>query len=242
MSQLRYSTPHGTLVTRSSSCIPYSEGLHGLLSRLDRERGVYLSSGYEYPGRYSRWDVASVAPLIEIVGRERTLCFRSLNTRGEVFLSCIAGWLSEHPHWADFVITETELKGELNPLAAKFPEEQRSKQPSPFSILRALVQEFGTAEDSRLALVGAFGYDLLLQFDPIALRLPREDQKTLHLFLCDDIYFMDRKKEVIERFEYDFSSGSRSASVLSSGESSGYCASGGRHSVGSRTGRVPGQG
>ncbi|MEO7145441.1 MAG: anthranilate synthase component I, partial [Bryobacteraceae bacterium] len=29
-------------------------------------------------------------------------------------------------------------------------------------------------------------------------------QKDLHLFLCDDIYFMDRKKERIERFRYDF--------------------------------------
>ena len=28
--------------------------------------------------------------------------------------------------------------------------------------------------------------------------------KDLHLFLCDDIYFMDRKKEQIERYQYDF--------------------------------------
>ncbi|HEY1241555.1 MAG TPA: anthranilate synthase component I, partial [Bryobacteraceae bacterium] len=28
--------------------------------------------------------------------------------------------------------------------------------------------------------------------------------KDLHLFLCDDIWFMDRKKEQIERFQYDF--------------------------------------
>ena len=37
----------------------------------------------------------------------------------------------------------------------------------------------------RLGLVGAFGYDLLLQFDPIAMHLPRDNAKTLHLFLCD---------------------------------------------------------
>ncbi len=28
--------------------------------------------------------------------------------------------------------------------------------------------------------------------------------KDLHLFLCDDISFMDRKKEIIERYRYDF--------------------------------------
>ena len=30
-------------------------------------------------------------------------------------------------------------------------------------------------------------------------------QKDIHLFLCDDICFMDRKKETIERYRYDFS-------------------------------------
>ena len=68
-----------------------------------------------------------------------------------------------------------------------------------------LIEEFRASDDPRLMLLGAFGYDLLLQFDPIKLRLPRENAKTLHLFLCDEIYFMDRKKEVIERFQYDFS-------------------------------------
>ena len=44
----------------------------------------------------------------------------------------------------------------------------------------------------------------MFQFDPIELRLPRGERKDLHLFLCDDIYFMDRKKEQIERYQYDF--------------------------------------
>src|SRR5438105_1645171 len=61
MPQLRYSTPHGIAVTRHSSKIHYARGLGQLLKQLDRKRGVYLSSGYEYPERYSRWDVASIA-------------------------------------------------------------------------------------------------------------------------------------------------------------------------------------
>ncbi len=204
MSQLQYTTPHGITVTRTSTLVPFANGLHQLLKRLDTERGVYLSSGYEYPGRYSRWDVAAVAPLIEIVGRGRSLTFSALNDRGRLFLLLVSEWLGKHPHWASFTSEPMRLQGELKPLDSKFSEEQRSKQPSPFSILRTLVSEFGSPEDSRLSLIGAFGYDLLLQFDPIPLRLPRHDAKTLHLFLCDEIYFMDRKKEVIERFEYDF--------------------------------------
>ena len=168
-------------------------------------RGVYLSSGYEYPERYSRWDVASVASPIEIVGRSRELEIRALNERGEVLVALLGNLLRDHPHWEAFEQNHRLLRGNLKPLADRFPEEERSKQPSAFSILRTLIQEFRHPDDSRLALIGAFGYDLLLEFDPIPLRLPRPAQKHLHLFLCDDIYFMDRKREVIEHFEYDFS-------------------------------------
>lgn len=204
MSQLRYMTPHGITVTRTTSKIPFERGLKSLLGQLDHKRGVYLSSGYEYPERYSRWDVASIAPPLEIIGRGRQMEFRALNQRGEVLLQLLAKILETHPHWDAFQQSKELLQGTLKPLAKSFPEEERSKQPSPFSILRTLVQEFKNEQDSRLGLIGAFGYDLLLEFDPIHLRLPRDKQKSLHLFLCDDIYFVDRKKELIERFRYDF--------------------------------------
>ena len=214
MAQLSYTTPHGITVTRTSSKISFARGLDKLLKELDTKRGIYLSSGYEYPGRYSRWDVGSVAPCLEIVGRERTLMLHPLNERGKILLQLLNPVLQAHPHWDWYTRFPHAVHLVLKPLADKFPEEERSKQPSPFSLLRILVEEFRHSEDSRLALVGAFGYDLLLQFDPIKLRLPREDQKTLHLFLCDDIYFMDRKKESIERFQYDFSDGKLSTAGL----------------------------
>src|SRR5579884_2722043 len=204
MPQLRYTTPHGITVTRLSSKVPYERGLGHVLKQLDTKRGVYFSSGYEYPERYSRWDVASVAPPLEIVGRGRALEFISLNRRGTVLLDLLEPLLQDHPHSEALFRTPASLSIQLKPLAERFPEEERSKQPSPFSILRTLVAEFRHPEDTRLMLAGAFGYDLLLQFDPIQLRLPREGQKDLHLFLCDDIYFMDRKKEIIERFQFDF--------------------------------------
>jgi anthranilate synthase len=205
MANLRYITPHGITVTRFSSKIPYARGLGHILKQLDTKRGIYLSSGYEYPERYSRWDVASVAPPLEIIGRGRKLDFHALNKRGEVLLDLVTPLLQNHPHIHWHFRAPHSLSIELKPLADRFPEEERSKQPSPFSILRTLVQEFRHPEDSRLLLIGAFGYDLLLQFDPIRQRLPREDHKDLDLVLCDDIYFMDRKKEIIQRFQYDFS-------------------------------------
>ena len=205
MPQLRYLTPHGITVTRTSSKVPFARGLKHILRQLDTKRGAYFSSGYEYPERYSRWDVASVAPPIDIVGYERGLMIRALNERGKVLLKLLWPLLAQSLQWeADFATSDV-ITLALQPLAERFPEEERSKQPSPFSLLRLLIEEFCTPEDSRLMLLGAFGYDLLLQFDPIKLRLPRTNVKALHLFLCDEIYFMDRKKEVIERFQYDFS-------------------------------------
>jgi anthranilate synthase len=214
MPHLRYTTPHGITVTRTSTKVNYARGLKHILKQLDSRRGAYLSSGYEYPERYSRWDVASVAPPLEIVGHERTLSIRALNERGRVLLKLLFPILGGHAHWQAQFLLPYAITLALKPLPDRFPEEERSKQPSPFSLLRVLIEEFRTAQDSRLALLGAFGYDLLLQFDPIQLRLPRSEGKTLHLFLCDDIYFMDRKKEVIERFRYDFSGEQGSTEAL----------------------------
>jgi len=174
------------------------------LRDLDHSRGVYLSSGYEYPGRYSRWDIASTRPPIEIVSYDRRVEFRPLSIRGEILNQILMPVLERHPHWDSFACVNGTLAGRLKPLPALFPEEERSKQPSAFSILRALIEEFRNEENGRLALAGAFGYDLLFQFEPIEKKLPRDGHKDLHLFFCDDLYLMDRKKEQIEHYEYDF--------------------------------------
>jgi anthranilate synthase len=210
-----YITPGGISVARTISKVSYARGLTALLKKLDTQRGIYLSSGYEYPERYSRWDIAAVAPPLEIVAAGREIVCRPLNERGKTLNQILEPLLAGHPHWEKFSIEDGALKGTLKPLPALFPEEERSKQPSAFSILRALLDEFRHPIASRLALAGAFGYDLLFQFDPIELKLPRNDVKDLRLFFCDDIYFMDRKKEQIERFQYDFSRGEVSTQGMS---------------------------
>jgi len=204
MREYRYTTPHGIAVSRTPSKASFQKGLKHLLRDLDRHRGIYLSSGYEYPGRYSRWDIASTCPPLEIVAYDRRVEFRPLNQRGERIAAMLQPVLEGHPHWEEFTLREGRLEGLLKPLPALFPEEERSKQPSAFSILRALIDEFRGEEDARLGLVGAFGYDLLFQFEPIEKKLPRDGRKDLHLYLCDDIWYMDRKKEQVERFRYEF--------------------------------------
>ncbi len=214
MREYHYRTPHGIDVRRSVSMANYRRGLRHLLRNLDTRRGVYFSSGYEYPGRYSRWDFGAVCPPLEITGRDREVEIRALNERGQKIVPMFHAVLEGHPHWASVELTGDTMRGVLKPLAARFPEEERSKQPSAFSVLRALIAEFSGEENSRLGLVGAFGYDLLFQFEPIEKRLPREGRKDLHLYLCDEIWFMDRKKEQIERYQYDFTMGELSTAGL----------------------------
>ena len=204
MLEVRYQTPHGIEVSRATTRLPYRKGLSRFLRQLDTGRGIYLSSGYEYPGRYSRWDIVSVRPPLELVGFQREVTFRPLNDRGVAINRMLAPVLADHPHWESFGEENGVLRGTLKPMPKVFPEEERSKQPSVFSILRALTREFRNENDDKLAFVGAFGYDLLFQFEPIPLRLPREGRKDLQLFLCDDIIYMDRKREVVERFTYEF--------------------------------------
>jgi len=202
-----FTTPHGIEVTRTDSQVNFRRGLWRLLRELDQRRGIYLSSGYESPGRYSRWDIGSIDPPLEIVSRERRVEIRPLNERGRTIAGFLAPVLENHPHWVQFGEESGILAGTLKPMPERFPEEQRSRQPSVFSILRAIVQEFQGGGDGRLALIGAFGYDLLFQFDPIEKRLPRGGQKDLQLFLCDDIYFMDREEQRIDRYQYEFRRG-----------------------------------
>ena len=73
-----------------------------------------------------------------------------------------------------------------------FTEEERSKMPTVFTVLRAVTDLFHSAEDASLGLYGAFGYDLAFQFDAIDLKLKRpDDQRDMVLFLPDEILVVD---------------------------------------------------
>src|SRR5581483_1388285 len=83
--------------------------------------------------------------------------------------------------------------------------EQRSRQPSVFSALRALIDLFSSPEDEHLGFYGAFGYDLVYQFEPIKLKqLRAADQRDLVLYLPDAIHITDHMRQVSEMHRYEF--------------------------------------
>jgi anthranilate synthase len=79
------------------------------------------------------------------VGRDRTLALNALNERGRVILRLFNPLVESHAHWDCEPATADSFTLRLKPLAERFPEEERSKQPSPFSLVRLLVQEFRNA-------------------------------------------------------------------------------------------------
>ncbi|HEY9241798.1 MAG TPA: anthranilate synthase component I, partial [Streptosporangiaceae bacterium] len=80
-----FGTAGGVRVTRTAE--PFQPAvLDGITQQVDERRGGVLSSGMEYPGRYSRWHLAYVDPCLEIVARGRRITARALNERGAVLL------------------------------------------------------------------------------------------------------------------------------------------------------------
>lgn len=59
-------TAGGVRVTRTAGTFSPPDAL-AVTKRIDTRRGGVLSSGMDYPGRYSRWHLAYVNPCAEIV-------------------------------------------------------------------------------------------------------------------------------------------------------------------------------
>lgn len=222
----QYHTDGGAYITRSVEEVPLESALHSVYDRIDTHRGAIFASGYEYPGRYSRWDIGFVDPPVEFVGYGRRFEIRVLNDRGRILLPIFHAALENHPHIiGEIVHSDDKLSGQVAPMSARFSEENRLRQPTIFSVLRTLVWQFGHAEDQHLGFYGAFGYDLAFQVEPITLCHARpEDRPDLHLFLPDELVVVDHRKEQAHRYRYDFRFGEfDTAGLPCTGEAIPFC-------------------
>jgi anthranilate synthase len=200
-----YLTAGGVRVHRSIEPIPVAEAIEPMIAALDARRGVLLASSYEYPGRYTRWDMGFVDPPLALVARGRGLRVEALNPRGEILLPAIARALAPVDAIEELERGDHTVAVTVRAPATRFTEEARSRQPSVFSVLRALIDLFRHAEEPHLGLYGAFGYDLAFQFEPIRPRLPRPaDQRDLVLYLPDELIIVDHRREMAQRRRYDF--------------------------------------
>jgi anthranilate synthase len=190
-------TRGGVRVTRTATPFDPAE-LGPIAALVDERRGGVMSSGMEYPGRYSRWHMTYVDPCAEIIASGRQVTARALNDRGRVLLPVLRAALERV---GEAVAGDTVVIPEPD---RKFTEEERSRRPTVFSALREIAAAFG-CQDPHLGLYGAFGYDLAFQFEPVRLSLERpKGQRDLILHLPDEIWVLDRKREEAVRYEYEF--------------------------------------
>jgi anthranilate synthase len=203
-------TGGGVTITRTAETFDAAE-LVRIAQAVDRRRGGVMSSGMEYPGRYSRWHMAYVNPPVEITTHGRYVTARALNERGEVILPAIADAMRRVGHEQPADDNSKKRNAEITVVVPEgegtFTEEERSRQPTVFSALREIVAVFGCA-DPHLGLYGAFGYDLAFQFEPVRLRLERpREQRDLVLHLPDEIWVLDRRREEAVVYRYEFTAG-----------------------------------
>ena len=187
---------------------------------LDTRQGAVFSSDYEYPGRYTRWDVGFVDPPLSLTARGREVVIAALNARGIALIPGIADALAAADWLAGLTTGAGTLSLSVREPQAHFTEEERIKQPTAFSAVRALVALFGNNECPHLGLYGAFGYDLTFQFDPIEKRMGRPaDQRDLVLYLPDEIVVVDHCADKATRYSYEFELAGRATSGLGRGGS-----------------------
>lgn len=214
----RFVTKGGVTITRRRHETPYEGAIDKYVDALDSRRGCVFSSNYEYPGRYTRWDTAIVDPPLGITARGRAVRIEALNARGAVLVPLIADALTGKDDLSVDEVTEHSVRLHVAEPERIVAEEERSRAPTVFSVLRVLVDLFRCDQDDNLGFYGAFGYDLALQFDPIEQKLERgESQRDLVLYLPDEILVVDHHAARAWHDRYDFSGAGYSTEGLERG-------------------------
>ncbi len=199
-----YKTRAGLTVARHVDYFTGGTALDDLIVRLDQRRGVVLSSGTTVPGRYESFDLGFSDPplLLETTGTDFTLT--ALNKRGQVLIAFLADTLQD-PCIALDGRTMSKLKGHIIRGEAPVEEDQRTRRASVMSLVRDMVAQLFSSDDSMLGLYGAFAYDLVFQMEDLKQKRTREaDQRDIVLYLPDTLLAYDRATGRGVVMSYDF--------------------------------------
>lgn len=203
--QMQYRCASGVQVRRLTAQQDYGTSIERLADALDESPGVLLASSFEFPGRYTRWDIGFVNPPVKFTGRGRRLEIAALNVRGEILLPEIHRAIRDCAAIDTLDAGKTAIKLTVKDEREDFAEEMRSRKASLFSVLREIVAAFSSPADSYLGLFGAFGYDLTFQFEDVERHQSRgEDDRDLVLYLPDQITVADHRVEQTRSYSYEF--------------------------------------
>ncbi len=208
-------TPSSIGVRCSCEELHYEDAVEPLIDKLDQRRGALFTSSFEYPGRYTRWDTGFVDPPVVVTARQREVAIEALNGRGRILLPAFHDALTRLEAVLEISAQDDRIAARVAEPEPGFAEERRSRQPSVFSVLRALNALFSAPGDGHLGFYGAFGYDLAFQFEAVELKRPRDaDQPDLVLYLPDEILVIDHRRQSATLRRYEFTAEGRSTRGL----------------------------
>lgn len=203
----QFKTQAGVEIECSQQRINYQEGVASLIERLDTERGALFASSFEYPGRYTCWDIGFCNPPLALICKADLIQIDALNARGKVLLAFISPLLRSQDVLEICAYSEMQLQIKVKSSNHVFSEEQRSQQPSVFTVLRLLLAFFKSDQEPYLGLYGSFGFDLIFQFEELIQYKERDlAQRDMVLYLPDEIFVVNHRKEeaFVNRYEFQF--------------------------------------
>lgn len=205
MTLKRSRTAGGVVISCEQESLAYDKAIEPLLVSLDTQRGALFASSFEYPGRYTRWDIGFCNPPLVLVYRQQLLQIQALNARGEVLTALCLTALRDIEALDILQHAPGLIDIKIKPSPLVFSEEERSHQPSVFTVIRALLAFFQLPDDPCPGLYGSFGYDLIHQFESLTPALERDVlQRDMVLYLPDEIYLVNHAREEASIRRYDF--------------------------------------
>ncbi len=202
---IQYRCASGVQVRRLTTQLDYATAIDQLADSLDESAGVLLASSFEFPGRYTRWDIGFVNPPLKITGKDRTLEIAAMNVRGEILLPEVFRALRNCAAIDTVEVKKRSILVRVSEAPEEFSEEMRSRKATLFSVIREIVSCFSSPIDPYLGLFGAFGYDLTFQFEDVLRYQTRGDEdRDLVLYLPDQITVADHRIEKTVSYSYEF--------------------------------------
>ena len=193
---IEYLTRGNITVRRTAEPVPPDTAIDPLIDELDDARGMLLSSTFEFPDRYSRWDVGFASPPLAVSAVDRTFRIEALRRKGAPLLAAIKRALRTTRPSEVSKDEGAALSGQVATSSAVVPEERRSREPTIFSVLRSIIGLFGSDADRISVSTAPSATTSRSSSSPSrsgTQRPPR--QRDLVLYLPDELMVVDHRRE-----------------------------------------------
>ena len=86
MTQISFTSATGISIAVTKEPLQPGSALEPIYAGLNTAKGGLLSSGFDYPGRHSRWDIGFINPALEFIASGRSFSITALNEQGSLLL------------------------------------------------------------------------------------------------------------------------------------------------------------